>query len=145
MEKNNLKEKALILIERAKENLIEMSVLLEGDLYFGAVNRCYYAIFHAISALLILEDKQFSSHKSLISYFGKQRLFQSFGVYHYDIAPVSSTSQESLDKKKLKEYFTKYRSIKLVDLQPQEVKNLLTNSDILKQPVQTRPGQRCSQ
>jgi uncharacterized protein (UPF0332 family) len=69
--KSSLKEESLKLIARAKENIIEMNVLLERSLYFGAVNRAYYAIFHSISALLLLDNKQFSSHKSLISYFGK--------------------------------------------------------------------------
>jgi len=72
MAENSLKSEAFKLIARSKENLEEMNRLLEYDLYFGAVNRGYYALFHAISALvLFLDGKEFSSHKALISYFGK--------------------------------------------------------------------------
>lgn len=71
MEQSSLKKEALKLIARAHENVTEMNVLLVRSLYFGAVNRAYYAIFHAFSALLLLDGKEFSSHKSLISYFGK--------------------------------------------------------------------------
>lgn len=69
MAENSLKSEAFKLIARSKENLEEMNRLLEYDLYFGAVNRGYYALFHAISALvLFLDGKEFSSHKALISY-----------------------------------------------------------------------------
>ncbi len=72
MAEGGLKEDALKLLSRSKENLLEMHTLLENDLYFGAVNRAYYAIFHAISALILFEKgKEFSSHKAVISYFGK--------------------------------------------------------------------------
>ncbi|MFQ5637160.1 MAG: HEPN domain-containing protein [bacterium] len=71
MEQSSLKKEALKLIARAHENVTEMNVLLVRSLYFGAVNRAYYAIFHAFSALLLWDGKEFSSHKSLISYFGK--------------------------------------------------------------------------
>ncbi|MFQ5637162.1 MAG: ATP-binding protein [bacterium] len=61
------------------------------------------------------------------------RLFQASGAYHYDTAPVPSTSRESLDKSKLQQYFKKYRSIDLSKLPQDERRNLLINSDILKQ------------
>jgi ATP-dependent DNA helicase RecG len=61
------------------------------------------------------------------------RLFQSSGAYHYDVAPIPTTSLDSLDQNKLTEYFKKYRSKDLGVLQQVEVKNLLINSDILKQ------------
>lgn len=61
------------------------------------------------------------------------RLAQSSGAYHYDVAPVPSTSIESLDQYELTKYFKKYRSKDLSALQQVEVKNLLINSDILKQ------------
>lgn len=61
------------------------------------------------------------------------RLFQASGAYHYDVAPVPTTSFGSLDRNKLTEYFKKYRSKDLAALQPVEIKNLFINSDILKQ------------
>jgi len=61
------------------------------------------------------------------------RLFQASGAYHYDVAPLPTTSFESLDQNRLAEYFKKYRSKDLTTLHPVEVKKLLINSDILKQ------------
>ena len=62
---------ALKLLERADENLAEMKHLLKNDFYFGAANRGYYAIFHAISALLLYDKQEFRKHQAVISYFGK--------------------------------------------------------------------------
>lgn len=39
----------------AKEDLDAAYVLLEAESYRGANNRAYYAIFHAVSAVLALE------------------------------------------------------------------------------------------
>ena len=72
MAEGGLRKEAFKLIARGKENLQEMNKLLEYNLYFGTVNRGYYAIFHAISALILFEhEKEFSSHKAVISFFGK--------------------------------------------------------------------------
>jgi uncharacterized protein (UPF0332 family) len=71
MVQGSVKHEAIKLINRGKENLLEMDSLLKNGFYFGAVNRGYYAIFHVISALILYFDgKEFSSHKALISHFG---------------------------------------------------------------------------
>ena len=57
MAEHEINPAVLKLLERADENLAEMKHLLRNDFYFGAANRGYYAIFHAITALL-LNDKQ---------------------------------------------------------------------------------------
>jgi len=59
------------LLDLARRELEEMSVLFERDLYFGSVNRAYYAVFHAASALLILDGKRFKKHSAVKSCFGK--------------------------------------------------------------------------
>ena len=71
MAKKELNPAVLKLLERAEENLAETDNLLESNFYFGAANRAYYAIFHAISALLLNDEKEFKSHKAVISHFGK--------------------------------------------------------------------------
>jgi len=72
MAEGSLKSESFKLLLRSKENLKEMDVLLKSELYYGAVNRAYYAIFHSISALILFDhEMQFSSHKAVISYFGK--------------------------------------------------------------------------
>jgi uncharacterized protein (UPF0332 family) len=59
------------LIEVAKRDLTEMKTLFENQLYYGALNRAYYAMFHAVSALLITDGKRYKKHSAVISAFGR--------------------------------------------------------------------------
>ncbi len=58
-------------LEQAKENLEEAELLYNANKYKGANNRAYYAIFHAIKAVLALEPIDFKRHKDVIGYFNK--------------------------------------------------------------------------
>ena len=59
-------------LNQAKENLEEAQCLFDLSKYKGATNRAYYAIFHAIKAVLALEQTDFKKHSSVIAYFNKQ-------------------------------------------------------------------------
>jgi len=56
-------------LERAKEDLLAAQVLCKNNSFLGANNRAYYAIFHAIRAVLALERVDFKRHKDVIGYF----------------------------------------------------------------------------
>ena len=58
-------------IERANEDILTAKVNLEHGLYKGAVNRSYYAIFHAIRAVNALDGFDASKHSSVIAYFNQ--------------------------------------------------------------------------
>ena len=55
----------------AKEDLQAACLLLEANSYRGANNRSYYAIFHAVSAVLAMEGVAFKKHKDTLAYFNK--------------------------------------------------------------------------
>ena len=55
----------------AKEDLQAANLLLEANSYRGANNRAYYAIFHAVSAVLAMERVAFKKHKDTLAYFNK--------------------------------------------------------------------------
>lgn len=55
----------------AKEDLRAAYLLLEANSYRGANNRAYYAIFHAVSAVLAMEGVAFKKHKDTLAYFNK--------------------------------------------------------------------------
>lgn len=59
-------------ITQSKENLEEADMLYNATRFKGASNRAYYAIFHAIKAILALEQKDFKKHSSVIAYFNKE-------------------------------------------------------------------------
>ena len=44
---------------------------MEANSYRGANNRAYYAIFHAVSAVLATEGVAFKKHKDKLAYFNK--------------------------------------------------------------------------
>ena len=55
----------------AKEDLQAAHLLLEANSHRGANNRAYYAIFHAVSAVLAMEGVAFKKHKDKLAYFNK--------------------------------------------------------------------------
>ena len=59
-------------INQAKENLEEAEALFSINKYKGASNRAYYAIFHAIKAILALDETDFKKHSSVMAYFNKE-------------------------------------------------------------------------
>ena len=59
-------------LEQSKKNLEEAEALFNINKFKGASNRAYYSIFHAIKAILALEQTDFKKHSSVIAYFNKE-------------------------------------------------------------------------
>ena len=72
MDNNEIKTLAFYRLEQSKENLEEAEALFSINKFKGASNRAYYAIFHAIKAILALEETDFKKHSSVIAYFNKE-------------------------------------------------------------------------
>jgi len=73
--------KALAKYRLAKStecSLVADSLIKEGH-YIHSVNRSYYAIFHAIRAVLALEGADFKKHSGVISYF--QQHYIKTGIF----------------------------------------------------------------
>lgn len=58
-------------IERANEALLEAKKLVEVGLIYGALSRAYYAVFHAVRALLFSKGLQSKTHEGLRMLFDK--------------------------------------------------------------------------
>ncbi len=58
-------------LERAKQDLSDAEFSYEDNRFLNANNRAYYAIFHAIKAVLALERVDFKRHKDVIAYFNQ--------------------------------------------------------------------------
>lgn len=58
-------------LERAKEDLENAKANLKDSYLKGAVNRSYYAIFHAVRAILALDGFDSNKHSGVIAYFNK--------------------------------------------------------------------------
>lgn len=62
---------AKLRIGKADQCIRSADLLINANDYSGAANRCYYAVFHAMRAVLALETKDFAKHSGVISYFRK--------------------------------------------------------------------------
>lgn len=63
--------------------LTKKGCLYDAEKYKAANNRAYYAVFHAIDAVLALEPVAYKKHKDVISYFNKN--YVNAGVFSNDM------------------------------------------------------------
>ena len=66
------KDLVLYRIETAKEDLKSAKLLRDADIYKGANNRAYYAVFHAINAIHGLNGVAYKRHKDAVANFNKE-------------------------------------------------------------------------
>jgi uncharacterized protein (UPF0332 family) len=58
-------------LENANEDLQTATENMDSNRYRAANNRAYYAVFHAIRAVLALDGVDFKTHSRVIGYFNK--------------------------------------------------------------------------
>ncbi len=56
-------------LEKSEKTLTEMEVQLQNSLWGMAANRLYYALFHAVSALLISDNHEVGTHRGAVNKF----------------------------------------------------------------------------
>lgn len=66
------KQAISLRIKQAQETLVEARLLWEHDLWRGAINRSYYAMFYAVLGLAIFKGEILSKHTHAISFFDKE-------------------------------------------------------------------------
>ena len=59
-------------MKKAHSNLESARMLFNNGMYDGAVSSSYYAIFHAVSALLASNGMEFSKHKTVINKYNEE-------------------------------------------------------------------------
>jgi uncharacterized protein (UPF0332 family) len=67
------------LIEKARRYLRSAELLIHDGDYDSAVSRSYYAMFYSAEAALLKKKMSFTSHKAVISAFG--RYFVKTGIF----------------------------------------------------------------
>ena len=58
-------------LEKAKETIAEIPILIENELWRNAANRLYYACFYAVSALLLKHGHSSHTHGGTKGLFGQ--------------------------------------------------------------------------
>jgi len=67
------------LIEKARRYLRSAELLIQDGDYDSTVSRSYYAMFYSAEAALLKKNMTFTSHKAVISAFG--RYFVKTGIF----------------------------------------------------------------
>lgn len=90
-----------LMLQKAEEKLTTAEIDFNNKRYDDSISRTYYAVFHAISAVLLSKGLHYSSHAQVIGNFNKefvkskvfpktftkivQRLFEERQIGDYDI------------------------------------------------------------
>ena len=80
------KDYAKYRIERAREDLEAAHLLYNAGNYRIANNRAYYAIFHAMRAVLVFDDFDSSKHSGVIAEF--RRRYIKEGIFPIEISKM---------------------------------------------------------
>ena len=80
-------------LDRAKTILNEIPVLLANNAFETAVNRAYYAAFHALKALEALHSYESRKHSGVISYF--RQTYIKTGILDEKLSDIIGMLQES--------------------------------------------------
>ncbi|MCL1999480.1 MAG: HEPN domain-containing protein [Turicibacter sp.] len=92
--------KSQFRLKQAEECLAMAQALFGLNFYKGSVNRCYYAIFHAIRAILVLEGlDKYSKHSGVTSAF--HRYYIKTGKFE---TRFSDVVVDSFDLRQLSDY-----------------------------------------
>lgn len=58
-------------LQNAEDTLDTAQLCFENKRYKDTINRCYYAAFYAVKAVLALEERDFKRHKDAVAYFNQ--------------------------------------------------------------------------
>ena len=88
MQDDEIKALSYLRMEHAVECLETAKKVLEFGDYKSAANRSYYAVFHAMRAVLAYDDTQKTKHSGIISEF--RRLYIKTGVFDSEMSDIIS-------------------------------------------------------
>ncbi|MBQ9662980.1 MAG: HEPN domain-containing protein [Oscillospiraceae bacterium] len=75
-----------VRLEKAEECLADAKLLLESKSYRSAANRSYYAVFHAMRAVLALDGYDSKHHSGVIAEF--RRLYIKTGIFETNLSDI---------------------------------------------------------
>ena len=77
-------------LDHADECLSAAQNLLKTGNYKSAANRCYYAVFHAMRAVLALNEIDMKKHSAVIAEF--RRLYVKTGIFDNEMSKIISNA-----------------------------------------------------
>lgn len=100
---SSLKELSAYRFETAKADLNSAKLLYDAKEFRGSVNRSYYSIFHALRAILALDNFDSSKHSGIISYFNLN--YVKTGVFDKQISKLISTAYRLREKADYQDFY----------------------------------------
>ncbi len=93
---------AKMYLQKASSKLESALTNLEHKQFDDSVSRAYYCIFHAISALIFLNELEFSSHSQTLVYFNREfiktEIFpKKFGKWIYKLFEFRETGDYTIN------------------------------------------------
>ncbi len=73
-------------LRKARENLSASQLLLAGRFFNESVNRSYYAVFHAIQAVVAVKGFDSAKHSGIIAFFNAE--FVKTGIFDKQISKI---------------------------------------------------------
>ena len=105
-------------LERAKEDLQAAKVNHDSGLFKASINRSYYAIFHGIRAVNILDGFDASKHSSVIAHFNQY--FVHTGEFDRGLYKIIDGAYRIREKSDYSDFFTASREDSAVQLEHAE-------------------------
>lgn len=99
----SLKELSRYRFETAESDLKAAKLLHEAKEFRGAVNRSYYAIFHALRSVLALDNFDSGKHSGIISYFNLH--YVKAGIFDRHISKLISSAYRSREKADYQDFY----------------------------------------
>lgn len=90
-------------IVRAKEDLMAAESNHQAGFYKAAINRSYYAIFHGIRAVNILDNFDASKHSSVIAHFNQYHVHT--GEFERDVYKLVDSAYRIREKCDYSDFF----------------------------------------
>lgn len=90
-------------LERAKEDLKAANINHENGMYKAALNRAYYAIFHAMRAVVVLDGFDSSKHSGIIAFFNQHYVKE--GIFDREMSKMLAKSQLYRERSDYSDFF----------------------------------------
>ena len=89
--------------QTAKSDLNVAKLLFDAKEFRSSVNRSYYSIFHALRAVLVLEEFDSSKHSGIISRFNEN--YVKNGIFNKTISKDISTAYKLREKSDYQDFY----------------------------------------
>lgn len=105
-------------MEKAKDELDTADLMFKNNKFSQSINRSYYAMFHAVRALLALDKYDSRKHTGVISFFNQHYI--KTGEIETEFSNLLTTAFKSRNKSDYNDFFIAFREDAQVQLENAE-------------------------